>query len=162
MLRFLLWSYSVDTCTRREPIFIIYQESKKWQTLSELHTKIHRMLFLKLVMLKLIWNTAMSISCQGCVFTWWRTRFFSLFTGEKRIVSLLRWCEGDSLISSLSHNTLLINETREKGNFDDWYIIKLYINTKNALSFQVISVLFPQREIELLLLLTFHTGLRHG
>ena len=39
----------------------------------------------------------------------------------------------NSLISSLSHNTPLINETREKGNFDDWYIIKLYINMKNAL-----------------------------
>ena len=33
----------------------------------------------------------------------------------------------DSLISSLSRDTLSTNETHGKGNFDDWYII-IFIN----------------------------------
>ena len=32
-------------------------------------------------------------------------------------------CEGDSLISSISRDTLSTNKKGEKENFDDWYII---------------------------------------
>ena len=39
------------------------------------------------------------------------------------ILHLARWCEGDSLISTISRDRLSTNETHEKENFDDWYII---------------------------------------
>ena len=52
---------------------------------------------------------------------------FLLFTGEYCIISLVRWCEGDSLISSISRDTLSTNETNEKENFDDWYIITTFV-----------------------------------
>ena len=32
-------------------------------------------------------------------------------------------CEGDSLISPISRDTLSTNETHKNDNFDDWYII---------------------------------------
>ena len=40
----------------------------------------------------------------------------------KRIVSLSRCCEGNSLISSLSRDMLLSNQTTGKLNFDTCYI----------------------------------------
>ena len=54
--------------------------------------------------------------------------FFVFHSGEQCIiVSRTRRCEGDSLISSVSRDTLSTNETHEKKNFDDWYIIKHFI-----------------------------------
>ena len=47
---------------------------------------------------------------------------------------LARLCEGDSLLSSISRDTLSANETREKENFDDWYIMTLFIHMGNAVN----------------------------
>ena len=47
---------------------------------------------------------------------------------------------GNSLISSISRDTLSTNETNEKENFDDWYIIMLLAFLCNGLLFSLFSL----------------------
>ena len=57
------------------------------------------------------------------IFTWWRT-WFSCYSPFNNILFLSRCCEGDSLISSLSHDMLSTNKTLEKCDFD--YVMLCY------------------------------------
>ena len=132
--------------------FIIYQESKKRKNRANFIRKYIKYFinFLKNVKFIAVHNvihkTFAGFGCPKVVCSRDGARDF--FVIHRWIMHCLpRALIQDSLISSISRDTLSTNKTNEKENFDDWYIIKYIEFTEINLSSEHAKIPYLQKII---------------
>ena len=128
--QYVLWTQFTKVLVNKYFIIIIYQESKKRNEKANFIRKYMKYFnnFPKKVKFNSVhdvfYKTFAVFGCPKVACSRDGARDF--FVSERWIMHYLpcRWCEWNSLISSISRDMLSnANETHEKENFGDWYII---------------------------------------